>query len=291
MFPEFCSTGADSPCTLDYTGKGVWPPQWRLGRRRSQAAEPTKPTMARILRRPLLGVLVAIAITTAMDASGLSMFSALPLFPLIGLFWYFERLSGRSMGFVWGRWSHYGLAALYPVVVLGVLALITAIAGVVDLAGANWEKAWLNLALVGVSTTLVAIVTEEGFFRGWLWASLTRAGLKQSQVLVWSSIAFSLWHLSVVSLETGFDLPVAQIPVFLVNVVAIGTIWGLLRLISGSVIVASVSHGVWNGGAYIFFGFGTRVGVLGIKETAIYGPEVGVLGLLLNIIFAVALWR
>lgn len=247
--------------------------------------------MASALRRPILGVLIAIAITTAMDATGLFMFSALPLLPLMGLFWYFERLSHRSMGFVWGRWSHYGLATLYPVVVLGVLALITAVAGVTDLASANWEKAWLNLALVGVSTILVAIVTEEGFFRGWLWASLERAGQKQSQILVWSSIAFSLWHLSAVSLETGFDLPAAQIPVYLVNAVAMGAIWGLLRLISGSVIVASVSHGIWNGGAYVFFGFGTKVGVLGIKETAIYGPEVGVVGLVLNIVFAAALWR
>ena len=88
-----------------------------------------------------------------------------------------------------------------------------------------------------------------------------------------------------------FDLPAAQIPVYMVNAVAMGVIWGLLRMISGSVIVASVSHGIWNGGAYVFFGFGTKVGVLGIKETAIYGPEVGVVGLVLNIVFAAALWR
>lgn len=247
--------------------------------------------MAPVLRRPMLGVLVAISITTAMDATGLSTFSALPLLPLMGLFWYFERLSRQSMGFVWGRWSHYGLAALYPVVVLGVLALITVVAGVTDLGSTDWEKAWLNLALVGASTIVVAIVTEEGFFRGWLWASLERAGQKQVQILVWSSIAFSLWHLSAVSLETGFDLPAEQIPVYLVNAGVIGAIWGMFRLISGSVIVASLSHGVWNGGAYVFFGFGTNVGALGVKETAIYGPEVGFLGLLLNIVFAAALWR
>jgi len=34
--------------------------------------------------RQVLGVMVAIAITTAMDAGGLSVFSALPLFPLMG---------------------------------------------------------------------------------------------------------------------------------------------------------------------------------------------------------------
>lgn len=226
-----------------------------------------------------------------MDACGLSNFSALPLFPLMGLFWYLERLTRRSMGFMWGRWRHYGLAVLQPLLVLGLTALIAVAAGAVDVSRTDWRKAWINCALVGVSTVLVAILTEEGFFRGWLWASLERAGTSQNRVLVWSSVAFSLWHLSAVTLETGFDLPAAQIPVFLVNAAVIGAAWGLMRWISGSVIVASVSHGLWNGIAYSFFGFGTRIGALGIKETAIYGPEVGVLGLALNLLFVVALWR
>jgi len=137
----------------------------------------------------------------------------------------------------------------------------------------------------------VAIVTEEGFFRGWLWASLERAGMKPPAVLIWSSVAFSLWHLSAVSLKTGFDIPGAQIPVFMVNAAVMGAVWGLLRWISGSVIVASLSHGLWNGMDYVFFGFGTKVGALGIKNTALYGPEVGVIGLAFNILFLAALWR
>jgi hypothetical protein len=65
----------------------------------------------------------------------------------------------------------------------------------------------------------------------------------------------------------------------------------MLRLISGSVVVASIAHGAWNGGDYVFSGFGTKVGALGIQETSIYGPEVGVLGLVLNLVFAAALWQ
>lgn len=247
--------------------------------------------MASALRWPILGVLAAIAVTTAMDASGLSAFSALPLLPLMVLFWYLERLPRRSVGFVWGRWSHYGLAALYPLVVLGVLTLVTVMAGAVELGQTNWRKAGLNFVLVAVTTAVVVTVTEEGFFRGWLWASLERAGLKSGQILVWSSLAFALWHLSAVSLPTGFDLPAKQIPIFMVNAAILGFIWGLLRWMSGSVIVSSVSHGLWNGGAYVLFGFGTKVGALGIKNTAVYGPEVGVLGLALNLVFAAALWR
>jgi membrane protease YdiL (CAAX protease family) len=243
------------------------------------------------LRRALPGVLTAIAITTAMDANGLADFSALPLFPLMALFWYLERLSRQDMGFRWGKRNHYGLALLYPLAVLGVTALVSFMAGVIDLTQTDWDKALRNLALVSVMTVLVAILTEEGFFRGWLFGSLHRAAASPAQILLWSSIAFAAWHVSAGALDTGFDVPAKQIPVYLVNAAVIGAVWGMLRLMSGSVIVASVSHGVWNGGAYVFFGYGSKVGALGIANTAVYGPEVGVVGLVLNIIFAVALWR
>jgi hypothetical protein len=76
----------------------------------------------------------------------------------------------------------------------------------------------------------------------------------------------------------------------MINAAVIGAIFGLLRWMSGSVIVASVSHGVWNGGAYALFGFGIKTGALGIKNTAMYGPEIGLIGLALNVMFVVALW-
>jgi membrane protease YdiL (CAAX protease family) len=247
--------------------------------------------MASAARAPLLGVLAAIAVTTTMDACGLSAVSALPLLPLLILFAYLERLSRRSLGFIWGRPGHHALAASYPLAVLGVAALVALVAGAADPAAADWRKAGMNLALVAVSTFVAAILTEEGFFRGWLFASLARAGRSESAILLLSSLAFSLWHLSAVSLDTGFDLPAAQIPVYLANAALLGGVWGLLRAISGSVVVASVSHGLWNGGAYVLFGFGTRPGALGIEETAVYGPEVGLLGLALNGLFAAALWR
>jgi hypothetical protein len=77
----------------------------------------------------------------------------------------------------------------------------------------------------------------------------------------------------------------------MVNAAVMGAIWGMLRLLSGSVVVSSLCHGVWNGGAYVFFGFGAKAGALGIQENAFYGPEVGVLGLALNLLFAAALWQ
>ena len=246
--------------------------------------------MASSLRLPILGVLLAIAITTTMDATGLTVFSALPLLPLMGIFWSLERLSRKSVGFAWSRWPHYGLAVLHPIVVIGALLLIVTATGAADLARTHWSKAWLNFARVAAATIPGAAITEEGFFRGWLWASLERAGQPPKKAIAWTSAAFALWHVSAVSLKTGFDLPAERIPIFLLNVAAIGVIWGLMRWISGSLLVTSVSHGVWNGGAYVFFGFGTKVGALGVHNTALFGPEVGLLGLALNVAFAAALW-
>lgn len=243
------------------------------------------------LRFPILGALVAIGVTSSMDATGYFAFSALPLLPLIVLFAWIERLPPRRMGFAWAASQTWGLAILYPVLVLGAIAVLAAAAGAIDTGHTQWKKAALNLLLIGVSTFLIAILTEEGFFRGWLFASLERAGLRPSRVILWSSIAFALWHLSAISLPTGYDVPAARIPLFLVNAAVIGAIWGMLRQISGSLIVTSVSHGLWNAGDYVLFGFGTRSGALGVQNTALWGPEVGVLGLTLNIAFAILLWR
>lgn len=180
--------------------------------------------MWRAVRLPLLGVLVAIGVTSSLDATGYFAFSALSLFPLLVLFAWIERLPPRRMGFVWGVAGNYGLAILYPVVVLGLIVLSAAVAGAVDAEHTQWSKAALKLVAIGVSTFVVAILTEEGFFRGWL-------------------------------------------------------------------IVTSLSHALWNAGAYVLFGFGTRSGALGVRNTALWGPEVGVLGVALNIAFALLLWR
>lgn len=239
---------------------------------------------------PLLGVFIAVAVTTTLDAIGLSMFSALPLLPLAAGLWYWERFSRVEMGLRRGRVRDHALALVHPFAVLGLVAGIAVVADVVH-SIEDWTNARLNI-LVGIpSMVLGVLLTEEGFFRGWLWASLRRAGQSEGQVLIWSSVAFTLWHVSPVVLDTGYNPPVAQVPVYLVNVFVIGTVWGLLRQISGSVLVASVSHGVWNGLTYPLFGFGKEPGALGIAETAIFGPEIGVLGLGMNVVFAVTLWR
>ncbi len=247
--------------------------------------------MDRRLIRPLVGILAAIAITTTMDANDLSVFSALPLLPLGLLLWYWEGFSRQEMGLAWGRSKDYGLALLYPFVVIGAATVVALLAGAVDLSGTDWKRFWIELMVGSTVGVFMVLLTEEGFFRGWLWASLGKAGRTQNQVLIWSSIAFCAWHVSAVSLETGFNLPLAQIFVYLPNALLLGLVWGMLRLISGSAVVASVSHAVWNALAYGLFAYGAKVGALGVQETSIYGPEVGYVGLALNAAFAAWLWR
>src|SRR5262249_20535323 len=214
----------------------------------------------RSLTTPIIGVVCAIAITTAMDATGLSTFSALALLPLLFLFWWLSHLSRTEVAFKVGRAKDYGMAVLFPVTVMGAIALIAWLSGAVDLTKTNWSKSAANLALMTVSTFLVAIVTEEGFFRDWLWGSLEKTGMKTGRMLIWSSIAFALWHISAVPLDPDFKPPTAQIPVYLCNAAVVGAVWGLLRAQSGSIIVSSLSHGLWNEIAYVLFGFGSHAG-------------------------------
>ena len=242
------------------------------------------------LRFAVAGALVAIAVTTVMDATGYSMFSALPLAPLAGIFWALQKFSRQEIGLVWGSPRSYAMALTYPVVVLGLTAVIAYVFGAVDSSDANWDKIFRNMALNSSVGVIGVLITEEGFFRGWLWAALKRAGQSDTQVLIWTSVSFTIWHISAVSLDTGFDIPAGEIPIYLVNATLVGGVFGFLRMISGSVVVPSVCHAVWNALDYPLYGFGEKVGALGIEATHLFGPEVGVLGIAINSIFAASLW-
>jgi membrane protease YdiL (CAAX protease family) len=171
------------------------------------------------------------------------------------------------------------------------MAAIAWVMDAVDVAETDWNKAFVNIGLMSSIGTLMVLITEEGFFRGWLWASLKRAGRSDFYVLVWTTFAFTVWHISAISLDTGFDIPASEIPVYLVNATLLGGIWGALRMVSGSVVVPAVCHAVWNGLDYPLYGFGEKVGALGIQETHIYGPEVGIVGGAVNVGVAIILWR
>jgi len=47
-----------------------------------------------------------------------------------------------------------------------------------------------------------------------------------------------------------------------VNAAVMGAIWGLMRLLSGSIVVSSLSHALWNGAAHVLFGEGPKAGMI-----------------------------
>lgn len=239
---------------------------------------------------PIAGLVLAIGITTTMDATGLSMFSALALAPLLGLLWFLQRFTRQEMGLVWGQARDYGLAILYPILVLGLVLLIAWLAGATATSDVDWQKLGTNFVLMAVTGVLMLVLTEEGFFRGWLWASLGRTGQSELQTLVWSSLAFAAWHWSWAVLEGGLELPMHHAPIYLANAAMMGAVWGMLRLISGSIVVASVSHSLWNAVAYSLFGAGPMEGILGIHNKLLFDAEVGVVGLGLNLLFLIGVW-
>ena len=237
----------------------------------------------------VIGVLLAIAGTTVLDAVGFGL-NVAPLILLFFLFWYLQRLSRAEIGLTWARPGDYALAVFYPALVLALVGLIAWVSGAASFSAINWSSTLLNLAGQILITVVLAIVTEEGIFRGWLWASLQRAGVGQLGVLVWTSAAFAAWHVSTALLPTAFHPQLAQVPVYILNAGVIGFVWAQMRQRSGSIVVTSVSHGVWNGLVYALFGYGTTLGALGIHNTTVFGPEIGFVGLGLNVGFAAALW-
>lgn len=248
-------------------------------------------THAPMWKHPVLGVVTGIVATTAVILGGFSSLAALALLPLLGAYWYLGHHSRTEMGFVRGRARHYGSGLLHPVLVLGALALAAWISGNTDTSGTDWPVAAIGFLTTVLVTVIMGLLTEEGFFRGWLWSSLRRAGIGTGGLVMWTSLAWTLWHVPVLLWGTEIEASATHIPVYLANAFTIGIIWGIVRLISGSVVVTSVVHGVWNGAVYVFFGLGATPGALGIRDTVVFGPEVGVLGLAVNVAVAAGFWQ
>jgi uncharacterized protein len=243
------------------------------------------------MKKILLAIILAIGITTAMDANGLSAFSALPLFLLMALLTWVSGYKIGELGFKKGNHEAYKYAVLYPVIVIGIICLFAFIFHATHFNKPDWGKILANLAITSFATIIMSLITEEGFFRGWLFVSFQKQGFSPGKTIFWSSIIFSAWHISAVLLPTGFDLPAREIPLFLINAALLGAIWGTLRSSSGSLLPSSLSHGLWNGLVYTFLGFGNKPGVLGINNTVLWGAETGLIGILLNSLFLFFLYR
>jgi membrane protease YdiL (CAAX protease family) len=243
-----------------------------------------------ISRPTWIVVALSILVTGGMDWAGYSAFSALPLLALIALFWTMSRHTWSDWGLGWGKPRDYGLALLYPVFVMGIIGAALALSGA-KINDVDWQAALTAFATIALFTLPGAFLTEEGFFRGSLFTACQRDGLSARQTVVFSSLVFAAWHISWATLSEEGRLELHVLPIYLLNATLLGAVWGSLRLLSGSVLVAAVSHAVWNGMAYSLFGFGGDSGLLQVSHTALLDPERGLLAVLLNAAFLALLWR
>lgn len=237
----------------------------------------------------LLASLTAIASTTAMDLNGLGALSSLTLIFVSLVFYFFNKPTKHELGLIWGKGSEYLTALSYPAIVtiLTILISIGLLGETVQLS--DEKNVYVNLAAGLIIGPLMVLITEEGFFRGWLWATLKKAGLTDKSVLSITTLVFTVWHISAVTTGGSYGLPLHQVPVYLINVVLMSLVWGHMRAATGSVIIPTVCHAVWNAIIYGLFGFGEKIGALGFEQTALLGPEVGYLGILLNGLFYLGL--
>ncbi len=223
--------------------------------------------------------------------SGSPNFSALALLPITVVIWLITRVSRADLGLRIGRAGHYGVAVLYPILVMGILVLLIALSEGIQTSDVDPGRIMFVIAVNSAVGIIAGLLTEEGLFRGLIWGLLKTGGQRPARVLLYTSAVFAVWHVPVVLLEFGQDFPRTAIPIYLANVVLIGLNWGLMRMVSGSIVVAAVSHSVWNALAYKFFGFGSEYGVLETSSFQIFGPERGILGLALNLVFFIVFWR
>ena len=204
--------------------------------------------------------------------------------------WAVQRLTKREIGIAFGDPKSYFIALAYAAGIIGFVALGAWAAQLIDLKDYSAATVFRRLSLNFLVTFVLALITEEGFFRGALWGSCERAGFSPAKTIIWTSLAFGLWHLAVPIIDPDFAQPLSKVPQYVVGSTAFGVAMGLLRLRSGSIIVPSFCHALWNASVYTFFGAGEKVGQLGISDSNIWDPERGYAGLVLAVLAAVLLW-
>ena len=244
------------------------------------------PGMNASMKLALEACAVATIITTVLDATGYFMFSALALTVLLPAYAWRAGLRPAEMGFslyIREQQHWYGFAFLAPLLMIGLIALMAVITGAATFEF-DGRKVAINLLLQMSVGILMVAITEEGFFRGLIWTLMEKAGVKTVNAIFLNSILFLIWHLYAATLTEEFAPPLAQLPIFLVNAILLGVIWSCLRELSGSLWVPSVYHAVWNALAYTLFGFGQKTGALDVEATWLFGPEIGLAGLALNVL-------
>ena len=234
------------------------------------------------LRLAIIASLVAIIITGSMDTLGYGMYSAFVLIPLIPLFAKLGGISRAELGYVVGPLRQYPFAVIAPLLAVGLLTLLVTLLGVTEPTRDEWGMVAIVLVFNSVVGVLAVAITEEGFFRGTLYSLLHNAGQSKNQILWTTTLVFVVWHLSAVLIDEAYSPALFQVPIYLVNATLLGLIWGLQRELTGSIWPGAIYHSIWNAFVYQLYGFGTDSGDLAAEPTWIYGPEIGIAGIVLS---------
>jgi membrane protease YdiL (CAAX protease family) len=251
------------------------------------------PSKKNRLLLPILGSIAVLAVSPVIVLlTGKINLYALILLPLTLLLWALTKLSPKKMGISLGRPRIYIISLLYPALVMGLSGLTAWLAGGIQVKEISAIPVINRVLILFLLYFIGSLLTEEGFFRGWLWGVLERGGFMLRVKLLWTAGLFSLWHYVVTTgISSESRLPMTIVPIYLGNIFLIGLILGLLRQTSGSILVPSVAHGLWNALLYPLFGVGEITGMFTITSPQLFDPERGFLGLGLNLIVFVLLWR
>ncbi len=241
---------------------------------------------------PVLGSIAALVISPLITSlTGKINAYALVLLPLTLLMWAVTRLSSRHLGIRLGNLNAYVPSLLYPIAVMVSTGIAVWLTGGIQTNTIPVSDIGRRLLYLFLIYLIGALLTEEVFFRGWLWGSLEKRGFKLGARLVWTGGVFSLWHFAVTIILPELRFSKSIIPIYLGNIFLIGLFFALLRQKSGSILPPSVCHALWNAMLYTLYGTGDMAGALNIASPRFFDPERGFLGLLLNLIAVWLLWR
>jgi len=237
-----------------------------------------------------IGYIIMLAITAILPVIlNVEKLQSLVIFPIILILVHLTKLSFKELGLTSGTLKDYGTAVLYPLSIAVPIIILAYLTGNLGTISYNAEVPG-NVALLFFTTLILAVATEEGFFRGWMFGILEREKVNPQLIILLTAVAFSLWHAPLFFLDPGFASNMGMIPLYLGGGVIAGMIFGLLRYQSGSIIVPSFSHALWNTTTYTLFGVGSGIGLLGIQMTNVFDMERGILGMVFSIILLSALW-
>lgn len=215
-------------------------------------------------------------------------FSALTLLPISVLAIFIFRIPIKSL-FPKNPLRNYFIAISYPLVIMIVLTALTFLAGEFATKDESIARVAMVISINSFFGILAALLTEELFFRGVCWHLLEKQHYSPWRINLITSIIFTAWHLPIGFYEFGaFDK--AHLPVYFLNAFLLSINWGILRAASGSILITSVCHALWNGLTYKLFGFGDKSGFF-LSSFYTFDAERGWLGIPLNLISAVVLYR